>query len=114
MKLADAEVDAWEKQWAPPEGTVATESAAASDADKQQEPALADKPKEIPASAEMLFRRVLQLQQNDSRSMFFIGLYYIQRGAIQQGLTMLNRVAPLDRSSWARRAFLESSTRSLG
>ena len=87
LALADKEVEVWEKQWAP---------AADAPADDTTEPEAA-KSKTIPPSAEMLFRRVQQLQQNDSRSIFFVAMCYIQRGATQQGLTMLNRIAPADR-----------------
>lgn len=89
MQLANKEVDQWEQQWAPTQQP----------ADKPDvpPPAEASKPKEIPASAELLFRRVQQLQQNDSRSIFFVALCYLQRGATTQGLVMLNRIAPPDR-----------------
>ncbi len=89
IKLADAEVDEWEKQWAPTAETIASEKSSL----KADQPA----PKKIPASAELLFRRVQQLQQNDSRSMFFVAMCYMQRGATNQALNMLNRIAPVDR-----------------
>ncbi len=84
MQAANQEVDGWEKQW---EGK-GNDANIASD----KEP-----PIKIPAAAEMLFRRVQQLQQNDARSVFFVALSYIQRGAVQQGLTMLGRIAPAER-----------------
>ncbi len=61
----------------------------------------------IPASAELLFRRVQQLQQNDVRSVFFVALCYLKRGAANQAMAMLNRIAPADRVGYrAAHAFL--------
>lgn len=84
LEAANQEVTDWEEQW---EGKSVEEDVASGKA----------QPKKIPAAAEMLFRRVQQLHQNDSRSVFFVALSYIQRGAVQQGLTMLARIAPTDR-----------------
>ena len=92
LELANLEVDQWEKQWVPKPDSDEAESSPPATPPTQS--------KEIPASAEMLFRRVQQLQQNDARSMFFVALCYLQRGASSQGLNMLNRLAPNDRMGY--------------
>ena len=89
LRIANEEVKEWEWQWAPkPETEESNPSTSVAEPTK---------PKEVPASAEMLFRRIQQLQKNDSRSMFFVALCYLQRGATSQGLNLLNRLAPTDR-----------------
>lgn len=108
VELADAEVAAWEEQWA---GTSNDSAAAKSDAvstaqaatktDVGDQTSPEKPPAVIPAFAEVLFRRVQQLQQNNQRSAFFVAMSYVQRGAIQQALVMLSHIAPDDRTGYA-------------
>lgn len=89
LRVANEEVKEWEDQWEPK-----------SDSDGNEKTSSITEPtksKQVPASAEMLFRRIQQLQNNDSRSMFFVALCYLQRGATSQGMNILNRLAPTDR-----------------
>ncbi len=112
LKIADQEVAAWEKQWAPEPGAKpadadatqdsqavgnAAPDSSTADSSTANSPSRPTAPAEIPASAEMLFRRVQQLQENDARSMFFVAMCYLQRGAGGQAFNMFNRIAPDDR-----------------
>ncbi|MCC6509264.1 MAG: tetratricopeptide repeat protein [Pirellulaceae bacterium] len=115
LKLADKEVADWENEWAPqsqpavdpkaasakPSDSNAASTSETKDSNTDNSPETSagpEKPKQtIPEFAELLFRRVQQLQKNDSRSVFFVAMGYVQRGAMQQGFNMLNRIAPEDR-----------------
>lgn len=119
LQLADAEVAAWEEQWAPappasgdaaadknatatvPANSSQDDDATAKPSSTNSSPAQAAHPVDIPAFAEVLFRRVQQLHQNDQRSVFFVAMSYAQRGALQQALVMLSRIAPNDRNGYA-------------
>lgn len=112
LKLADAEVAQWENAWAPandaaPEpADAAAEKAeagavAALDTDPSGDTVAANEPAAIPRFAEVLFRRVQQLQSDDQRSVFFVAMTLAQRGSLPQALALLGRIAPDDREGYA-------------
>lgn len=114
LKLADAEVAQWENAWAPvpnedtpSPGAASTESAG--DPTQPASDAIAaasakggsTEESTIPRFAEVLFRRVQQLQSGDQRSVFFVAMILAQRGSMPQALSLLSRIAPEDREGYA-------------
>ncbi len=120
MQLADAEVKSWENNWAPesnrqqskPATDTKSTAATVSPSETSNEPSKGNdgsgsgkgtnQDVSIPHYAEILFRRVQQLQGSDSRSVFFVAMSYLQRGAAQQAFTLIDRIAPADRVGYCQ------------
>ncbi|MEZ6137991.1 MAG: hypothetical protein R3C53_24165 [Pirellulaceae bacterium] len=120
MKIGEAELADWEASWAPAanntgsdaEPTAADPSDAPAQSAEQaatqpdEEATDAGKPKEISRFAEVLFRRVQLLEPSD-RSQFVIGATLAQRGAYEQAVKSLSKIAPDDGAGYPQaHAFL--------
>jgi tetratricopeptide (TPR) repeat protein len=97
LELANSEVEAWEKQWAP-------DASGSAEPDKSKDAgtaaATAARAAEIPRFAETLFRRVQQLHTDDQRSVFFIAMTLAQRGSVPLAVARLESIAPKDREGY--------------
>lgn len=110
----DEEIAAWEESWLKGPNSDKDSASELTDGPSQDSdplagsnnPDTADEPKAISPFADLLFRRVEQLAPSDY-AQYVIGASLAQRGAMEQGKEMLNKIAPDDRSGYPQaHAFL--------
>jgi tetratricopeptide (TPR) repeat protein len=105
LQLGENEIEDWESAWAPVAAEAASsDTVATSTFVPSAEPS--EKKSEVSRFAEVLFRRA-QLLQPSNQSQFVIGATLAQRGATEQAVNVLSKIAPNDNSGFAKaHAFL--------
>lgn len=96
MELGEEEISDWQEKWTKGDQTEAAESSATSDSEETADEGdeLVKAEEGISNYADILFRRVQQLVPSD-RSEFYIAARLAQRGATEQAVKKLEKIAPL-------------------